>query len=114
MVKPYAASSGWASAELGIDERTCRRRRARDGIPQDRRPAAPQPVPRNTLSEKERQAVLDTATARRSKACRQPDRARLADQGRYIASEARFYRILWAEEQQHPRGRAKPPHVAHI
>ncbi len=34
---------------------------------------------------------------------------RLADQGRYLASEASFYRILRAEEQQHHRGRAKPP-----
>jgi putative transposase len=34
---------------------------------------------------------------------------RLADQGRYIASEARFYRILRAKEQQHYRTRAKPP-----
>ncbi|SDE66184.1 Transposase InsO and inactivated derivatives [Belnapia rosea] len=34
---------------------------------------------------------------------------RLADEGRYIASEASFYRILRAEEQQHHRGRAKPP-----
>jgi putative transposase len=34
---------------------------------------------------------------------------RLADQGRYIASESSFYRILRAEGQQQHRGRAKPP-----
>jgi transposase InsO family protein len=34
---------------------------------------------------------------------------RLADQGRYIASESSFYRVLRAEGQQHHRGRAKPP-----
>lgn len=34
---------------------------------------------------------------------------RLADQGRYLASESSFYRILRAEGQQQHRGRAKPP-----
>ncbi len=34
---------------------------------------------------------------------------RLADQGRYLASESSFYRILRAQRQQHHRGRAKPP-----
>jgi putative transposase len=34
---------------------------------------------------------------------------RLADQGRYIASEASFYRILRDEGQQHHRGRARSP-----
>ena len=34
---------------------------------------------------------------------------KLADQGRYLASESSFYRILRAEGQQQHRGRAKPP-----
>jgi len=34
---------------------------------------------------------------------------KLADQGRYLASESSFYRILRADGQQHHRGRAKPP-----
>jgi len=33
---------------------------------------------------------------------------RLADQGRYLASEATFYRVLHAEDMQHHRGRARP------
>ncbi len=49
-----------ACAELGLDERTCRRWRARDGTPEDRRPTAPRPTPRNTLSEEERQACRAT------------------------------------------------------
>jgi transposase InsO family protein len=38
---------------------------------------------------------------------------RLVDQGRYLASEASFYRILRAEKQQHHRGRAMPPAHRH-
>ncbi len=52
-----------ACAELGIDERTCRRWRARDGAPEDRRPTAPRPAPSNKLSEEERQAVLDACNS---------------------------------------------------
>ncbi len=33
---------------------------------------------------------------------------RLADQGRYIASEATFYRVVHAANLQHARGRARP------
>ena len=49
-----------ACAELGIDERSYRRWRALGSVPQDRRPTAPRPAPRNALSEEERRAVLDT------------------------------------------------------
>jgi putative transposase len=99
-----------ACAELGIDERTCRRWRAMDGAPRDRRPTAPRPAPRNALSGEERQAVLDACNSPAFKSL-PPSQIvpRLADQGCYIASESSFYRILRAEEQQHHRGRAKPP-----
>jgi putative transposase len=99
-----------ACAELGLDERTCRRWRARDGTPEDRRPTAPRPAPSNKLSEEERRAVLDTCNSQAFESL-PPSQIvpRLADQGRYLASEASFYRILRAEGQQHHRGRAKPP-----
>ena len=99
-----------ACAELGLDERTYRRWRARDGTPEDRRPTAPRPAPSNKLSEAERQAVLDTCNSQAFESL-PPSQIvpRLADQGRYLASEASFYRILRAEGQQHHRGRAKPP-----
>jgi putative transposase len=35
---------------------------------------------------------------------------RLADQGRYLASEATFYRVLKAADQQHRRGRGHASH----
>ena len=99
-----------ACTELGIDVRTCRRWRAKVGTPEDRRPTAPRPVPSNALSEAERQAVLDVCNSQAFESL-PPSQIvpRLADQGRYLASEASFYRILRAEEQQHHRGRAKPP-----
>ena len=46
-----------ACAELGLDERTCRRWQARDGTSEDRRPTAPRPAPSNTLSEEERREM---------------------------------------------------------
>jgi putative transposase len=99
-----------ACAELGIDARTCRRWRAMDRTPEDRRPTAARPAPRNKLSEEERQAVLDACNSQAFESL-PPSQIvpRLADQGRSIASEASFYRILRAEEQQHHRGRARPP-----
>ena len=99
-----------ACAELGLDERTYRRWRARNGTPEDRRPTAPRPAPSNTLSEAERRAVLDTCNSQTFESL-PPSQIvpRLADQGRYLASEASFYRILRADGQQHHRGRAKPP-----
>jgi len=34
---------------------------------------------------------------------------KLADQGRYVASESTFYRVLKSADLQHPRGRARAP-----
>ena len=99
-----------ACAELEIDERTDRRWRAMGSAPQDRRPTAPRPAPNNKLSAEERRAVLDTCNSPAFESL-PPSQIvpRLADGGRYLASEASFYRILRAEGQQHHRGRAKPP-----
>src|SRR5215210_7494682 len=107
--KAAGARRAQACAELGIDQRTCRRWRTMDGTPADRRPTAPRPRPRNTLSVVERQAVLDTCNSQAFESL-PPSQIvpRLADQGRYLASEASFYRILRAAGQQHHRGRAKP------
>ena len=108
--KAAGARRAQACAELGIDARTCRRWRARDGTPEDRRPTAPRPAPRNRLSEQERRAVLEICNGEPFGSL-PPSQIvpRLADQGRYLASEASFYRILRAEGQQHHRGRARPP-----
>lgn len=100
----------------GIDRATYRRWQQPDGrIGADARPTALRPVPSNALSAAERQQVLAE--------CHKPEHAdlppsqivpRLADQGRYLASESTFYRILRDQQLQHRRGRAEPPSQARI
>ncbi len=99
-----------ACAQLGMSVRTYQRW-TRDGeLNADGRPGALRPEPANKLSATERAQVLAV--------CHQPAYAslppgqivpRLADQGEYIASEASFYRILRAADEQHHRGRQRAP-----
>jgi putative transposase len=99
---------------LEIDERTVRRWRrqqARHGqLADQRKAAAQQRTPANKLSAEERDEILTL--------CNQPEYRslppsqivpRLADEGRYIASESSFYRVLREANQQHHRGRSAPP-----
>lgn len=76
----------------------------------DRRPEAVRPHPANKLSGQERAAVLRVANEPRF-ASLPPTQIvpRLADEGRYLASESSFYRILREETQLAPRGRARAP-----
>ena len=99
-----------ACAELRISERTYRRWTVEGAVRADQRPEAPHPTPGNKLSDEERQAVLDVCHSEEF-ASLPPSQIvpRLADQGRYLASESSFYRVLRAEGQQHHRGRSKPP-----
>ena len=99
-----------ACAELEISDRTLRRWTKDDCIQADQRPLAPRPEPANALSADERAAVLEVCNSKEF-ASLPPSRIvpKLADQGRYLASESSFYRILRAQGQQHNRGRAKPP-----
>lgn len=96
---------------VGLSSRTVQRYR-RDGQikPDGRKAAAVGRVPANRLSNEERDAVLTTAN--------QPQYAHLppsqivpalADEGRYLASESTFYRVLREDKQLVHRGRAKAP-----
>lgn len=97
-----------ACAELGIGTNTYRRWVRGD---QDRRPQAVRPVPRHALSPEERQQVLEI--------CHRPEFASLPpgqivprlldEEGRYVASESSYYRILREHGEQHHRGRARAP-----
>lgn len=101
-----------ACAVLGLTGRTRRRWRALAGSDSglaDRRTATAR-VPANRLSPEEQAAILAV--------CHEPEYRslpptqivpRLADQGRYIASESSFYRVLRAHDQVHRRGRAAVP-----
>lgn len=99
-----------ACAELAISDRTLRRWSREGQVQPDQRPLVPRPDPANKLSPDERAAVLKACNSRQF-ASLPPSQIvpKLADQGRYLASESSFYRILRAQGQQHHRGRAKPP-----
>ena len=99
-----------ACAELEISDRTLRRWTKNGQIHADQHPLAPRPEPANKPSAAERAAVLEACNSEKF-ASLSPGQTvpKLADQGRYLASESRFYRILLADGQQHHRGRARPP-----
>ena len=101
------ARQAQACSELGLKERTLQRWRIR---PFDGRPAAERKVPRNKLSEAERQAVLQAAN-RSDCASLTPHQIvpKLADEGTYLASESTFYRVLRAAGQALRRGRSRAP-----
>ena len=94
---------------IGLDIRTVQRRFNGHEVKADQRPVAKRAEPANKLTTCERQAVIDC--------CNSPEFAylapnqivpKLADQGRYLASESSFYRILKQVNQLQPRGRSKP------
>jgi putative transposase len=93
---------------IGITARTYRRWRSQGGRCRDHRPEAVRPRPKHTLSPRERDDILALCHERRF-ASLPPGQIVpiLADEGRYIASESSFYRVLRdAGEQQH-RGRSR-------
>lgn len=115
------ARKGAACQEAGLSIRTFQRWTRPVGSPgtqslpvrADQRPHAVRPAPANKLCEHERRAII--------RVCNAPEYAslppgqivpRLADQGRYLASESTFYRVLRAENLQHHRGRARAPRPA--
>ena len=99
-----------ACAEVGITARTLERWRQEGTVKADGRPTASRAAPPNKLSALDRRAVLEIATSPRF-ASLPPTQIVpiLADEGRYVASESSFYRILREEHCQHHRGRARAP-----
>lgn len=92
---------------LGLDARTLQRWK-KNAVGDDLR-AGPKSAPKNALTPQERQQILEISN--------QPEHRDLspkqivpllADQGRYVASESSFYRILKANEQIHHRERSRP------
>ena len=98
-----------ACAEMAFSARTLRRWTAGGQVHADQRSVAPRPDPRNKLSGEECATILSLCNSTEF-ASLPPSQIvpKLADQGRYLASESSFYRILRADGQQHHRGRAKP------
>ena len=95
---------------MEISDRTLRRWTNDGEIQPDQRPRVPRPEPANKLSAIERAAVLSLCnSAEFSSLPPSLIVPKLADQGRYLASESSFYRSLRADRQQHHRGWAKSP-----
>ncbi|WP_147480508.1 helix-turn-helix domain-containing protein, partial [Pseudomonas amygdali] len=78
-----------------------------DAIQTDAQTTATRPTPPNALNEAERQTIVTLCNSAEY-AHLPPSQIvpRLADQGRYLASEATFYRVLRATGQQQHRGRS--------
>ena len=93
---------------IGLEIRTFQRWFKGEEVKADQRPGAKRPVPANKLTEHERQAVMDCCNSQEF-AHLPPNQIvpKLADQGRYLASESSFYRILKQANQLQPRGRSK-------
>jgi len=97
-----------ACSELRLDPRTIQRWRARE-IGDDRR-HGPKTVPGNKLSAAERREVVKVANSKKFRDLSPKQIVpKLADRGRYVASESTFYRVLREEELMGHRGRAKAP-----
>ena len=93
---------------ISLSERTLQRWQ-RDQARGDQRPQRVQ-APKNALSMLERQEVLAVAQSDEfGQLCPSQIVPRLADQGRYIASESTFYRVLRAARQLKHRGADQPP-----
>jgi transposase InsO family protein len=96
---------------LGLDARTVQRWRA-DSDGADRR-TGPKHAPSNKLSRAEEREILQVANSPEFRDLSPKQIVpQLADQGRYVASESSFYRVLRAEDQMAHRGPTRPP-VAH-
>lgn len=92
---------------LGLDARTLQRWK-RTGLGDDRR-AGPKTAPKNALTPHERQQIRDTANLPEFRDLSPKQIVpRLADQGRYIACESSFYRVLKAAGQVQHRERSRP------
>lgn len=96
-----------AAQTLGVSVRTIQRWRDHQGG-EDRR-WGPLTGPANKLTDEERQQVLAIANSPRYRDVSPKQIVpRLADEGRYVASESTFYRILRQENQLAHRERCRP------
>jgi len=107
------ARTASACKEMGISMRTFQRWTQESEVKPDGRPGADRPPPDTKLTQQERQAVLDTlnSPAYRSLPPSQVVPA-LADEGRYIASESTFYRILRGKASSNTGVAARHPRIA--
>jgi len=99
-----------ACDELNISVRTYQRWNKEKGVKADQRPLAERPEPKNKLSTKEREKILETV--KQQEFVDLPPTQivpKLADQGLYFGSESTYYRILREQNMQHHRGKSNKP-----
>ncbi len=100
-----------ACALLGITVRTLQHWKRKGTA--DRRRGAAKTVPRK-LSPEERQEVLEVCATERFRDLTPHEIvATLAQEGRYVASEATFYRLLREANRVHHRSESKPKKATH-
>ena len=99
-----------ACNELNISARTYQRWTKEGGIKKDQRPLAKRPTPKNKLTKEERKDIITTVNSPEYKDL-VPSQIvpKLADEGKYIASESTFYKVLKEEKMNTHRNRTKSP-----
>lgn len=99
-----------ACYELNISVRTYERWTKEGGVKKDQRPLVERPTPKNKLTKEERDEIIKTVNS--------PEYAdlapsqivpKLADEGKYIASESTIYKVLKEEKMNTHRGRTSVP-----
>ncbi|WP_027340342.1 helix-turn-helix domain-containing protein, partial [Halonatronum saccharophilum] len=95
---------------LDISERTYQRWTKNGDVKKDQRPLVKRSNPKNKLSEEERLEIVKTVNSPKF-ADLPPSQIvpKLADEGKYLASESTIYRILKEEKMNTHRSRSKEP-----
>jgi len=102
------ARLGPLCAELGITPRTYQRWTQEGAVGPDGRTTAVRPKPDHALTLEEEAAVVALCKSEQYQSAPPAQIvAREADEGRYIASESTFYRVLRRMEMNQPRGRGR-------
>lgn len=97
-----------ACAEFGIAPRTYQRWTQAGAVGPDGRTTAVRPSPVHALTPEEEEAVVALCKSEQYQSMPPAQIvAREADEGRYIASESTFYRVLRRMEMNQPRGRGR-------
>lgn len=95
---------------LSITDRTYQRWTREKGVKEDQRQIVERPTPKNKLSEEERSEIIKIVNTA-SFADLPPSQIvpKLADEGKYIASESTIYRVLKEEKMNTHRAKTKEP-----
>ncbi len=99
-----------ACDELNISVRTYQRWTQEGEVKKDQRPLVERPTPKNKITEEERKEIIETVN-KPEYVDLAPSQIvpKLADEGKYIASESTIYRVLKEEKMNTHRGRTSIP-----